>query len=95
MKSSTIRKSVVRDIDRDIIITITLFFLTMVLREFKNLSFSPEQKNVKEFEESQLEQNNISKLTLSVNILKEAFYINKIKPELNKQLQHYNTFLTF
>ena len=23
--------------------------------------------------------------------LKEAFYINKIKPELNKQLQHYNT----
>ena len=27
--------------------------------------------------------------------LKEAFYINKIKPELNKQLQHYNTFLTF
>ena len=27
--------------------------------------------------------------------LKEAFYINKIKPELNKQLQHYNTFLMF
>ena len=27
--------------------------------------------------------------------LKEAFYINKIKPELNKQLQPYNTFLTF
>ena len=27
--------------------------------------------------------------------LKEAFYINKIKPELNNQLQHYNTFLTF
>ena len=27
--------------------------------------------------------------------LKEAFYINKIKPELNKQLQDYNTFLTF
>ena len=27
--------------------------------------------------------------------LKEAFYINKIKLELNKQLQHYNTFLTF
>ena len=27
--------------------------------------------------------------------LKEAFDINKIKPELNKQLQHYNTFLTF
>ena len=27
--------------------------------------------------------------------LKEAFHINKIKPELNKQLQHYNTFLTF
>ena len=27
--------------------------------------------------------------------LKEAFYINKIKPELNRQLQHYNTFLTF
>ena len=26
--------------------------------------------------------------------LKEAFYINKIKPELKKQLQHYNTFLT-
>ena len=27
--------------------------------------------------------------------LKEALHINKIKPELNKQLQHYNTFLTF
>ena len=26
--------------------------------------------------------------------LKEAFHIDKIKPELNKQLQHYNTFLT-
>ena len=26
--------------------------------------------------------------------LKEAFYISKNKPDLNKQLHHFNTFLT-
>ena len=41
-------------------------------------------------------KNKYSSASNSIDLkLKEAFYINKIKPELNKQLQHYNTFLTF
>jgi len=39
---------------------------------------------------------NINSITANFNekILKEVFYISKNKPDLNKQLYHFNTFLT-
>ena len=38
---------------------------------------------------------NLDSVNSAVDLkLKEAFYINKNKPDLNKQLHHFNTFFT-